>query len=167
MEGVIGVALRASIMYVYALALLRLTGKRSIGHLSAPDAVVAFIVGDMFDDIFWAEVALAKGIVGLSSVVLLHMLVAYGEYRSRALEHVADGQPVRVALNGRLVGRGLRQERMRPEGLQSLLHMQRIERLDEVAEAYVEPSGKLGVLRREERRPADRRDLPALRELAA
>jgi uncharacterized membrane protein YcaP (DUF421 family) len=167
MEGIIGVALRVSVMYVYALALLRLTGKRSLSHLSAPDAVVAFVVGDMFDDIFWADVALAKGIVGLTSVVLLHLLVAYGEYRSRAFEHVADGQPVPVAVNGRLVERGLRQERMRPEGLQALLHMQRIEHLDEVAEAYVEPSGKLGVLRREERKPADKRDLPALRELAA
>jgi uncharacterized membrane protein YcaP (DUF421 family) len=50
-----GIVFRVSIMYVYALALVRIAGKQSLGQLTPMDFVVTLIIGDLFDDIFWAE----------------------------------------------------------------------------------------------------------------
>src|ERR671924_489440 len=59
-----GIIFRVSIMYLYALALVRISGKQTLGQLTPMDFVVTLIIGDLFDDVFWAEVPLIEGIVG-------------------------------------------------------------------------------------------------------
>ena len=68
-QELIGIALRVSVMYLYVLAIMRLSGKRSLGAITPFDFVVTVIVGDMFDDVFWAEVPLSKGLVGVTTIV--------------------------------------------------------------------------------------------------
>ena len=58
-----GIILRVSVMYLYALALLRISGKQSVDHLTALDFLITLIIGDLFDDIFWAEVTIPHGLV--------------------------------------------------------------------------------------------------------
>ena len=76
-KAIVGIMIRISIMYLYVLTVLRLSGKRTIGSVSPPDFAVATILGDMFDDVFWAEVPLAKEIVGISTLLLVYLLVVY------------------------------------------------------------------------------------------
>ena len=162
MEQALGIALRVSIMYLYALAVLRLAGQRDLGQLSVADAIAIFIVGDMFDDIFCAEIPLAKGLVGVSTIVLLQTLVSYAEYRSPTLGRLVADAATLMVRDGRYVEEGLRHERMRPEDVMSNLHLKQVEELGEVKEAYQEPADHLSVLRPDEQKPARKRDLPAL-----
>ena len=45
-----GIVFRVSVMYLYALALLRISGKQSVSHLTTLDFIVTLIIGDLFDD---------------------------------------------------------------------------------------------------------------------
>jgi uncharacterized membrane protein YcaP (DUF421 family) len=164
-DDLIGVALRVSVMYLYVLAALRLNGKRDIGQLSIPDAVAAFIVGDMFDDIFWAEISLAKGVVGITTVVLLHLLVMYAACRSKTLDRLFVSGPTLLVRGGHLVREGLAREHLRPEEVLSELRGRGIDDPAEVKEAYREPNGHLSAVLLEERRPAQRRDRSRLEAL--
>ncbi len=47
-----GIALRVSVMYIFALVLVRMAGKQSLGQLTPMDFVVTLIIGDLFDDVF-------------------------------------------------------------------------------------------------------------------
>jgi len=164
-QDLVGVAVRVSIFYLYALAVLRSTGKRGIGAISAHDFVVAVMLGDLFDDVIWGEIALAKGLVGFTTVVLVHLLVSYGCYKSRRFTRLVQSPPTVVIREGRVVDEALRRERMRREELAAALRLEGVEHVDEVLLARVEPSGDVSVLLREEYKPAEKRWLRLLRGL--
>ena len=54
-------ALRASFVYLFLLLVVRLLGKREIGNTSAFDLVVALILGEVVDEIIYADVTILQG----------------------------------------------------------------------------------------------------------
>jgi uncharacterized membrane protein YcaP (DUF421 family) len=156
----ISLLLRVSIMYVYALTLIRLAGKRSIGNLSPFDFVMATMIGDFFDDVFWAEVPLIQGLVAVATLIALHVLVAHATFRIGRLRRWLEGTKTPIIQQGRFLLAGLHHERTSRDSVLSALRMQRLsqDELNHIKEANWEPSGQLSVLRSEEARPAQKRD---------
>jgi uncharacterized membrane protein YcaP (DUF421 family) len=74
------IAVRVLFAYAVTLAMLRVSGKRSIKHTDLASFVVALILGDMFDDVFWAEVSAAQFVVGSGTLVVLHLLVGLDSF---------------------------------------------------------------------------------------
>jgi len=72
------IALRAVFVYLFALALVRASGKRSVKHADLTSFVLALILGDMFDDALWAEVSMAQFVVGSGTLTLVHLLASVG-----------------------------------------------------------------------------------------
>ena len=166
-EALAAIALRISVMYVYALAMLRLSGKRSVGQLAGPDVVATIVVGDMFDDIFWGDIPLAKGMVGVTTVSVLHLVAKVFEARSTAVKRLLDGEPVLVLAIGGLVRRGQTRERLNDENVSELLRVRGEDDPQSVREARLEVDGVLSVLRFEDRTGAQKCDVARLREVAA
>jgi uncharacterized membrane protein YcaP (DUF421 family) len=158
MRELLGIALRASILFAYVLAVLRLSGKRSLHHLSPLDFVLATAVGDLVDDIVWAEVPLVQGLVGLTTMVLVPMLVSHVASKHEAVARLVDGTPTRVLRDGRWVGEGLRRERTSEDEVRGALRLRGEDRIEEVEQACWEPSGGLSVRRTEPARTAEKRD---------
>ena len=114
-----GIIFRVSVMYLYALALLRISGKQSVGHLTALDFIVTLIIGDLFDDIFWAEVPILQGMVAFAAITLVHILVTYLASRNRSIHRLVVSPPRLVVEDGRLAQENLQRERLRPETVQN------------------------------------------------
>jgi len=165
MQEIISLLLRISVMYAMTLAILRLSGKRSIGDLAPFDFLAGLIIGDIFDDIFWSEVPLPQGIVALVTILFLHTLVAYASYKSQAIHHLVSSVKTVMISTGQLVREGMRKERTREETVYEMLRMQMEDQEVEIREANLEPSGQLSVLKYEEKKPAEKKDLPQLLEL--
>jgi len=158
-----GIIFRVSVMYIYALTLVRIAGKQSIGQLAAMDLVVTLIIGDLFDDVFWAEVPLVQGLVGFGTVVLAHILVTYLSSRSKRIDQLVNS-PARVVIqDGKLVLENLQREWMRQETLQFELRLKGEEHPREVREARLEPEGQTSVLKRDVNKPVQKKDRPSLR----
>jgi uncharacterized membrane protein YcaP (DUF421 family) len=66
---------RTAFAFVFILVLLRLSGKRTVKQGDLASFAVALIIGDMFDDLIWAEVAASQFVVGVGTLVSLHLLV--------------------------------------------------------------------------------------------
>src|SRR5687768_3174403 len=132
MQDLFGISLRVLIIYVYALLLLRLSGKRSIAHLTALDFIVALAIGDMFDDVIWSEIPLAQGLVGVTTIVLLHTLVAFASWKSRRIHVLVASSPTRLLLNGKLLTGSLTQERMSAAEVEMGLRLLGEDKLDEI-----------------------------------
>src|SRR5688500_17888957 len=105
-----GIVVRISVMYLYALALVRLAGKQSLGQLTGMDFVVTLIIGDLFDDVFWAEVPLAQGMVALAVIILTHMLVTFGTSRSIRFYRFVTPPERLLIEDGKLVQKNLQLE---------------------------------------------------------
>lgn len=165
MEEYLGILLRVSIMYLYALAVLRISGKRSIDHVSIFDFLVANIIGDMFDDVFWAEIPLAQGLTGMATIMLLHVLVSYLQERSDTVHWIVASKETVVVKNASFVKEGLERERTSKDTVYEQLRIKGEEKLEEVREANWEPGGKLSMLRKEAYREVQKQELQQLKEL--
>ncbi len=154
------IAIRALFAYVVLLALMRLSGKRVVSEAGARDLVVAIIIGDLIDDLLWAEVGAAKFAAAAGGVVLSGLLVALATYASPAAAALLEGRPQLVLREGLPVRAGMHAERVNEEDLASLLRAQGIdrERWVEIDHAWLEDNGELSVARHELARPAERRD---------
>jgi uncharacterized membrane protein YcaP (DUF421 family) len=76
------IAVRVLFAYIVTLAFVRASGRRSVAEANVPSFVLALIIGDMFDDLFWAEVPAAQLVVGAGTLVLSHVVSNRMTYRS-------------------------------------------------------------------------------------
>lgn len=166
MDELLGIAVRASIMYIYVIALLRLSGKRMIRSVSAMDIAATFIFGDMFDDIFWGEVPLSQGVVGITTVMALHFLVSFLVYRWQVISRIVSGSERILIDSSRFDERGLAAERLpRDEVVSILRQVGGVEEIDRVERGGLVPDGKMRISWTDQGRPLQKRDLPLIRTL--
>jgi uncharacterized membrane protein YcaP (DUF421 family) len=155
----IGVALRVTLMYFYALFLVRLSGKQSIRHLTTMDFVVITIVGDLFDDVFWKEVPVLSGLAAFAAVVLVHILVSYVASRNKTVLRLVSPAPALIIQNGRLVIENLRRERLRREAVLFEMRLGKEDDLQSVREARLEPNGQCSFLNTEDSKPIQKKEM--------
>ena len=165
MEEYLGIALRVSIMYIYALVLLRLAGKRSIADLTVMDFVVVNILGNLIGHLYWTTTPLSEGLTAMATIVFVHTLVAYLEHRSDTVHFLAASDKTVVVKNGRFEHAGLKRERTSKEEVYAELRLKGEDRLEEVREASWEPDGHLSVLKKEPYKEVQKRDKKKLQEL--
>lgn len=158
-----GIILRVSFIYLYALALVRISGKQTLGQLTPMDFITTLIIGDMFDNVFWGEVPVIQGIVAFTTVTVIHILVTFITSRNTSLYWLL-ASPARLLIEeGRLVQKNLQLERIRAEDVQFELRLNGEEHMREVKEARLEPSGQISVIRNPSNRPLQKKDKRLLR----
>lgn len=148
------IVLRTVIVYIYALALLRWVGSRTIGQLSTVEFLLVIALGSAVGDaMFYPDVPLTHALLVVTIVVLankgLDILIA----RSKAAEQVLDGVPEEVIVDGVVCRQFLTDTSLGVSELRQQLRHHGIEHLGQVAHAYVEPDGVLTVFRSKQERP--------------
>ena len=115
------ILVRAVFAYVFVHILLRLSGKRAVSQSTPFDFVLALIIGDLFDDLFWAEVPASQFVVATGTLVLLEVAVSVGNHLSPAFGRLVDGGHSPFLRDGALVRRGMRRERLGEKAVEGLL----------------------------------------------
>ena len=149
--------MRISVMYLYALVLVRVSGKRSFGNLSALDLVITSAGGDNFDNVIYGEIEIVPGLVGLGTLVLMHILVALAASRSKKIYQLVNSLPTLVIQKGKLLPKNLARERTRADTVLSELRLVGQEHLNEIEEARWEPEGQISVLKTRESKPVKKK----------
>jgi len=72
---------RVLFAYVVLLVLVRVGGKRLVRHASPFDFALSLILGDMADDLLWAEVDAAVFVVGAGVLVMIHVAMDLLRFR--------------------------------------------------------------------------------------
>jgi uncharacterized membrane protein YcaP (DUF421 family) len=153
-----GIIFRVSVMYLYALALVRVSGKQTLGQLTPMDFVVTLIIGDLFDDVFWVEVPIVQGLVAFATIVLVHMLVTLIASRNASLYWLLASPARLLVKEGRLIQESLQLERIRAEDVQFELRLKGEEHMREVKKARLEPSGQVSVIKNPSNKPVQKKD---------
>jgi uncharacterized membrane protein YcaP (DUF421 family) len=154
------VAVRSLAAFVFLLALLRLAGKRAIAQGTPFDFVLALILGDLVDDLLWAEVPASQFVVAAGTLGLVHTLASLASHARPSFARLLAGEPVVFLRQGSPAREGLRRERLSGGEMEEMLRLQGLDRADwaEVEEARVEESGGISLTRRESARDAQKRD---------
>jgi uncharacterized membrane protein YcaP (DUF421 family) len=78
------IAVRAVFAYVFLLAMVRISGKEAIKQATPFDFVLALILGDMVDDVLWAEVSVSSFVVAVTTLFLADIISSTVSLRARA-----------------------------------------------------------------------------------
>ena len=152
-------AARAVAVYAVMLAVIRLSGKRTIGSFSAFDFLVALMLGEVVDEIIYGSVSMAHGFVAIGIIALLHYGNSWLTYWDHGFGHLLEGSPTVVLEKGQLHYPGMRAERMNEKDVLSELRLHGVDDLREVKVAVIEYNGHLSVIRQDWAEPVQKADV--------
>ena len=158
-HGILLTAARTAGVYVLMLVVIRLLGKRAVGNFSAFDLLVALMIGEIVDEIIYAEVTFLQGMIPVIVIAALHEINAWLSYYGHGLDWLLEGRPCVIVKEGEFYRRGMRKERMNEADVLAQLRLQGIDDLREVKLAAVENDGIVSVIREEWAEPLQKADL--------
>lgn len=144
----IEVVFRTTLIYFYALVLLRWLGSRTIGQLSTVELLLVIALGSAVGDaMFYPDVPLLHALLVITLIIGankgLDLLIA----RSTRMEKVIDGVPEEAIRDGVICQAFINSSTLSMNELFQQLREQGVEHLGEVAHAFVETDGVLTVFR--------------------
>jgi uncharacterized membrane protein YcaP (DUF421 family) len=94
---------RAVVVYVFLLLLLRVTGKRQVGQLAPFDLVLLLVLSNAVQNSMnGGDNSLTGGLVLATSLIAINYVVGVATYRSKRLERLIEGRPEVLVHNGRI-----------------------------------------------------------------
>lgn len=146
-EDVAGVAALAVIAYAGLVAILRVSGKRTLAQLNAFDWLVTVALGTTLSTtILSREVALAEGVTALVTLVALQFVVALVSSRSDRARRAFTSEPALLVHRGRLLHETMRRERVSETEVLQALREQGVGSVDEVDAVVLETNGRFAVV---------------------
>ena len=95
--------LRGVVVYVFLIALLRLTGKRQIGQLSPFDLVLLLILSNAVQNAMNAgDNSLLGGLISATTLVAINYTIGLITFKSKKLEVMIEGRPQVLIHEGKL-----------------------------------------------------------------
>jgi uncharacterized membrane protein YcaP (DUF421 family) len=73
---------RVVFAYVVLLVLIRVSGKHLVRHASPFDFTLSLILGDMVDDVLWADVNASVFVVGAGVLMCIHTALDLLRFRA-------------------------------------------------------------------------------------
>ena len=138
---------RAAVVYVFLLALLRLTGKRQIGQLSPFDLVLLLVLSNAVQNAMNAgDSSLIGGLISAASLVALNYLAGIVTFRSKRLEAIIEGRPQVIIHNGKLFEDVMANAQLTHHELSAALRRAGCATIEEVHSAILENNGSISVL---------------------
>jgi uncharacterized membrane protein YcaP (DUF421 family) len=157
-------ALRASFVYFYLLIIVRILGKREIGATSAFDLLVALMLGDVVDEVIYGDVTIMQGVVAIGIIGIWHLVNSFASFKSKIIDNLTGAPPTVLVKNGKIQHKALAKERLNEEELWSGLRLMEVDEIKEVKQATLEPNGQISVLLEDWAKPAQKQDLPQLKQ---
>src|SRR5688500_2858168 len=156
-------AARASLVYVFVLFVIRLLGKRSVGAFGAFDLMVALMLGEVVEEIIFADVSLAKGFVEISTIGVWHFVNGWAAYKSKFIDWLTESKACALVEHGEMNRDHMARERINEDELWTALREEGIEDIKEVKRAMIEPDGRISVIQEDWAKPLEKGDLEPLR----
>jgi len=146
-EPLLFLAIRAAVVYILLIGLLRLTGKREIGQMTPFDLVLVLLVANAVQNaMVGSDDSLTAGLI--SACVLFGLNYAFGRLQAKNhfFRRMLVGNPVILIHEGRLVTDHLRRENVTEDDLLEQMREHGIAHLGDVAEAILEPDGNFSFI---------------------
>lgn len=144
----LNLAVRAVVVYLAVLVLLRISGKRQMGQMGATEFVAILLISNAVQNSMnGGDNSLVGGLVLAIVLVTLSSLISFLTYKSRLFSSIFEGAPTLLIHQGHIIKRHLAQERMSETELKTLLRKRGLHQISEIQDAVLEADGTLSVTR--------------------
>jgi uncharacterized membrane protein YcaP (DUF421 family) len=149
--GLARVLVVGALAYAALVALLRLSGKRTLSKMNAFDLVVTVALGSTLATVLLSKsVALVEGVLAFALLIGLQLAIAWLSIRSERFQGLIKAQPALLVHDGRFLEGALRRERVTREEVLAALRAQGMATVSEVDAVVLETDGSFSVLARAE-----------------
>ena len=139
--------IRTIILYVFAIASIRIMGKRQIGELQPSDLVVTLLISQIISiPIQDTDIPLVNTIIPILLLVSFEILTSVFNMKSIKFRSFMQGNPVVIINDGNLNQKMLKELRFTIDDLLESLRQKDIFDISQVQYAIVETNGQLSVL---------------------
>lgn len=142
--------LRACVVYVLVMVLVRVSGKRAVGQFTPFDLVLLILIGNAVQNgINGGDNSLTGAAIMATTLIALNYVVAWQTSRNRMVERWVEGEPVVLARDGKVFKHVLRRELVSHDDFAEALRMNNIDDVGDVRLALLETNGRISVIPRE------------------
>ena len=143
----VGVLIEAVVFYAYAVLLLRVAGKTTVGTSRIFDFVSTVAMGTMVGStIISKSIALTTGLTGLTALVALQWTVAYASSRSGRVYRITTNTPRLLYDGSRFFEENLSTERVTRQDVLAKIRESGHPNLGSVAAVVLETTGNVAVI---------------------
>lgn len=146
-EGIVRTLVVGFLAYVCLVAMLRISGKRTLAKLNAFDLVVTVALGSILASILsFQTVPLANGITALALLVGLQYLVTATSVRWEAFARAVRASPALLVRHGEFCKDTMRRQRVTEPEVLSAVRASGVSGVEDAAAVILESDGTMSVL---------------------
>jgi uncharacterized membrane protein YcaP (DUF421 family) len=139
---------RTVIVFIIALIFIRLSGMRTFGTQSAFDVVVSITLGGILGRCIMGHYPFFPSLGAAGLLVVMHRLISFLSRRSKTVSWWTEGNSVLLFGNGKKNTAKLNQYSITDKELIAAIHEESIDSLEKVKSIWLEPDGKLSVVKK-------------------
>jgi len=143
-------ALRAAVVYVVTVAVVRLAKKRFMGRATAFDVILGIMLGSIVSRAITGNAPFFPALAASAVLIAMHWLFSLVAYHWHGFGVAVKGQPRTLVRDGRPDRDQMRRAHVTEHDLHEDLRGEGLEGTDKVKEARLERSGKVSVVKRSE-----------------
>lgn len=141
--------IRAAMVYVFVIFILRFAGKRQIGELSPFDFVLLLLLSNGVQNAMnGGDNTITAGLIITATLVGLNAVIAWLVFRNKEIEKVVEGRPEVLIHNGYLYSEILKRNAITHHELNNALRQNGCTSIDEVRLAVLENNGQISVIKK-------------------
>jgi uncharacterized membrane protein YcaP (DUF421 family) len=142
------VLLVGTFAYVALVAILRISGKRTLTKLNAFDLVVTVALGSTLATVLLSkDVALAEGVLAMGLLVFLQFMITWLSVRSAGFRDLVKSEPTLIMHQGEFLDGAMRAQRMTRDEVMAALRSNGVMDASQAAAVVLETDGTIAVIK--------------------
>ena len=156
---------RAIILYIVVLIVMRLMGKREIGQLQPFELAIAIMIADLASiPMTETGIPISNGIVPIVGLLVMHLIISTINLKSITAREAICGKPRILIYRGKIDEKALKKERFTLNELQERLRAKDVVNIGDIEYAILETSGQVTVIEKPNKRKLIPEDLGIMPE---
>jgi len=159
-DNVLIVVIRALVLYLIVVTVMRIMGKRQIGQLQPFELAVAIMISELAAiPMQETGIPLINGIIPILTLLIAQILMSLLILKSLRIRNLICGKPTILIENGRINEKELKKEMYTINDLLEQLRIKDAYNISEVEFAILETNGQLSVIPKSQSRPLTPKDM--------
>lgn len=151
---------RAIILYIVVLIVMRMMGKREIGQLQPFELAISIMIADLASvPMTELGIPLSNGIIPILGLLVMHLIISLLNIKSINIRKIICGKPSILIYRGKIDEKVLKKERFTVNELQERLRGNNVFNIADVEYAILETNGEVTVITKPEKRNVTPEDL--------
>jgi uncharacterized membrane protein YcaP (DUF421 family) len=141
---------RTVIVFILAIIFIRVAGVRTFGTKTSFDIVVSITLGALLSRCITGHYPFFPTLSAVLCLALFHRFSAWIVYRSKFLCRLMEGDSIPLFRGGKREQKNLAKHCVSEKDITKALHEQNLAGLEKVESIWLEPDGKISVVKKQE-----------------